>query len=1073
VASTVRLKSIGVAMALPTLLVLAPVAFLLHFLIGTHNRGIATARNEIAGVPVLAAAGQLRHAIVEEALGGESGFNRAEALAARGVLAKSHLLWPQDATLAVQLSKAIAAADRFVTRGPGVPEDVADAISAISGVYAVTANVSELILDPELDTYYLMDLKVNRFPALMRTLWALQGARTPDADETDAVRSARMRGYRALLKDQSDAAIAAYAFARQHQRDSGVAAALDKGFKRFEVALQARGLEVEGISEPDPTDVLELLFASRGAEQAVADELVRLLQKRIDAFENERNQQVVASVSFLLIVIVALLILMRRLVVRPVRKVTSTMRKLAGGDLDIEVNAGGRRDEIGDMIKAINVFRETAVTRIRLEAEAARAARLIEESASALERAEKAAHLGNWRYDIAEERLTWSKAMFPLLGFDAAEGAPGLTAIAGRIHQGDLLRLVASMESLKADIATSTFDVRIGHPETGLRHLRLWIEVEFNDRRIPRALFGTAQDVTELKEGQLALEARTRALAEAQAIGRIGNWGWRLGSSVIEWSPEIFDILGFDPDHFIPDIEKVRALYLADALPIVREAQRKVMEHKGTEGVDVQARRGDGSIADVTVITKGELDEKGELIGFVGTIQDISDRKRAERDLEKLAFFDPLTGLANRALFHRSIARMIASAEESARKAALFLIDLDKFKEVNDSLGHAAGDDLLMLVAGILKRGMPDDVFLARLGGDEFAVIIPDADQAAAEAIGAHLIELLGATLELKQGEVNIGASIGFVIVPEDGREPEELLRKADLALYKAKDDGRNRLQRFLPELSEIVQEKNRIARDLRRAIENGKELEVHYQPQFDTRTGRITGYEALLRWKHPERGYIPPAYFVPIAESAALIYELGLWIMREACRQMQAWIEAGQPARDIAVNVSAAQLWQGEFEADVRRILAETRLSPKLLTLEVTESLFVREGEGRVSRILSNLNGLGVTLALDDFGTGYSSLGYLNQLPFQRLKIDRVFVAGVDASPQRERLLRGILELGRGLGMTIIAEGAERAEEVAVLHKAGCDKIQGFVFSKPLPAGQVIPSSAMIEARWRQLSAA
>jgi EAL domain-containing protein (putative c-di-GMP-specific phosphodiesterase class I) len=288
----------------------------------------------------------------------------------------------------------------------------------------------------------------------------------------------------------------------------------------------------------------------------------------------------------------------------------------------------------------------------------------------------------------------------------------------------------------------------------------------------------------------------------------------------------------------------------------------------------------------------------------------------------------------------------------------------------------------------------------------------------------------------------------------------------------KAKDDGRNRVQRFLPELSEIVQEKNRIARDLRRAIERGDELEVHYQPQFDMRTGRISGYEALLRWKHPERGYIPPAYFVPIAESAALIYELGLWIMREACRQMQSWIEAGQPARDIAVNVSAAQLWQGEFEADVRRVLAETRLPPQLLTLEVTESLFVREGEGRVARILSNLNGLGVTLALDDFGTGYSSLGYLNQLPFQRLKVDRVFVAGVDVSPQRERLLRGILELGRGLGMTIIAEGAERAEEVAILHKAGCDKVQGFAFSRPLPAEQVITASAAIEARWRQLAA-
>jgi EAL domain-containing protein (putative c-di-GMP-specific phosphodiesterase class I) len=323
------------------------------------------------------------------------------------------------------------------------------------------------------------------------------------------------------------------------------------------------------------------------------------------------------------------------------------------------------------------------------------------------------------------------------------------------------------------------------------------------------------------------------------------------------------------------------------------------------------------------------------------------------------------------------------------------------------------------------------------------------------------------------QGEVNIGTSIGCVIVPDDGTEADDLLRKADLALYKAKDEGRNRLQLFKPELSEIVQEKNRLARDLRRALETDSGLEVYFQPQFNPAAGTVTGYEALMRWKHPVRGFVPPAEFIPIAESAALICDIGIWVLRKGCRQMQAWIDAGHPPRDIAINVSATQLWQSDFEADVTRILAETGLPPHLLTLEVTESVFVKEGEGRIARILDNLRALGVTLALDDFGTGYSSLGYLNQLPFQKLKIDRVFVDGVDASAQRQRLLRGIIELGRGLGMTLIAEGAERPEEVTVLTGFGCDVIQGYVFARPVPADEAMAVSARIEADWRVRRAA
>jgi diguanylate cyclase (GGDEF)-like protein/PAS domain S-box-containing protein len=1062
-------------MALPMLLALAPICFLLYFLVDTHDRGIATASNEIIGVPVVAAVSQLRHAVIEESLGGDVAFSRAVAKAARDPVAQSVRIWPADRDLKFQAGEALIAIDAYLAGPTPSAAQVRDSMKLLGGVYAVAANASELILDPELDTYYLMDLIVNRFPALISTLWIMQN---PDMDEvpaqaSSAVRRAKTEGYRALLREQAEAVFTSYGFARAHQRDSGVGLAMDKGMLRFSAAVN--WTETAGATGPELEipELLEMLFASRGIEQVAADELVRLLEKRIAAFTQLRNQQIAFAAALAMLVMVVMLMWLNSSVLRPVRQITGEMRKLSEGDLEVRLDVGGRRDEIGQMVKAISVFRDTAVTRIRLEHEAAGAARVLAESTAALERAEKTALLGNWRYGIADQSLTWSKSMFDITGFDSAGGPPDLPAIASRVHQPDLLRLVASLETLRPEAPSAPFEMRLNHPDAGLRHVRLWIEVEFDSRRLPRSLFGTAQDISVLKEGQLALEARTQALAEAQAIGRIGNWSWKLNAPLIEWSSEIYSILGYDIDAFVPELEKVRALYAEDSLALLQEAQRKVLQHRGMEAVDVRAWRADGTKSDVTVITKADLDERGEILGFVGTIQDISDRKRAERDLEKLAFYDPLTGLANRALFQRSVRRYIDTAGMTGRKAALFLLDLDRFKEVNDSLGHAAGDDLLVVVADKLRRNLPQDAFLARLGGDEFAVIIPDADKTVAEAVGAHIIDIFAGTLHLMQGEVNIGTSIGCVIVPDDGTEADDLLRKADLALYKAKDEGRNRLQLFKPELSEIVQEKNRLARDLRRALETDSGLEVYFQPQFNPAAGTVTGYEALMRWKHPVRGFVPPAEFIPIAESAALICDIGIWVLRKGCRQMQAWIDAGHPPRDIAINVSATQLWQSDFEADVTRILAETGLPPHLLTLEVTESVFVKEGEGRIARILDNLRALGVTLALDDFGTGYSSLGYLNQLPFQKLKIDRVFVDGVDASAQRQRLLRGIIELGRGLGMTLIAEGAERPEEVTVLTGFGCDVIQGYVFARPVPADEAMAVSARIEADWRVRRAA
>lgn len=559
-----------------------------------------------------------------------------------------------------------------------------------------------------------------------------------------------------------------------------------------------------------------------------------------------------------------------------------------------------------------------------------------------------------------------------------------------------------------------------------------------------------------LVEQDRMLRQRSEQLAIAQSIGKIGDWSYRLGDEDVWWSAEIFRLLGYDPASFHTSRSAVMRVYADDGAQRVVESQSEVMRTGSANSVDVRVRRGDGSICDVVVTSQAMTDGEGRAVGFQGTIQDITQRKRAEEQLEKLAYFDPLTGLANRALFQSELNNTLTRCGRTGAPAALLLLDLDRFKEVNDSLGHAAGDELLVKVARLLKRVVDARHFLSRLGGDEFAVIVAEyRDIGEIEELAGAVTVALAATIQLDRGEANIGTSIGIALIPQDGSNLGDLQRNADLALYRAKADGRGRFCFFEAGMSETVQHKIELARDLRHAVDGNFGLAVHYQPQVDLVLNRVTGFEALMRWTHPKFGNVPPAEFIPIAESSHLICDLGLWIMREAALQAKAWLDAGEPAREVSVNVSAAQIWNTDFTADVARVLKETGLPPHLLCLELTESLLADHTEARFRGVLIALKQLGVTLALDDFGTDYSSLGYLTQLPFDKLKIDRLFVDGITDAARARKLLEGIIALGRGLGMTIVAEGAETSSEVDILREFGCDFVQGFVFARPALAHQ------------------
>jgi len=572
--------------------------------------------------------------------------------------------------------------------------------------------------------------------------------------------------------------------------------------------------------------------------------------------------------------------------------------------------------------------------------------------------------------------------------------------------------------------------------------------------------------VSEIQKARDVLARRSAQLNEAQHLGKIGDWSYDFGEADLYWAEEIYHLLSYKPGIFHPTRDSVMDLYMDDGAIRLLDVQAEVIRNGVVRSIDVPVRRGDGTLGHFAITTKLKTDNDGRKVGIYGTIQDVTDRKTAAEQLEKLAFHDPLTGLANRTLFHRRIDDVLARCMRTGESGALLMLDLDRFKDVNDTLGHGVGDALLVKVAHLLARALGNAHFVARLGGDEFAILLEGVTgQEECESIAAEIVRVVSGMTVLDRVEVTVGTSIGIALILDHGTTSSDLLRNADLALYRAKEEGRGRYRMFEIGMDKAVQEKVALALDLRNALADDDGLSVHYQPQVDLSTGRVIGYEALIRWNHPVRGNISPGVFIPIAESSHLICDLGYWILRQAALQAKKWLDEGVPAPAVAVNVSAAQIWNSDLVSDVSDVLAETGLPPELLCLELTESLLVDQNETRVRSVLNSLKELGVSLALDDFGTGFSSLGYLTQLPFDKLKIDRVFIDGAPDSKRAIELLRGIIALGHGLGMTTIAEGAEKQQEVALLQELGCDQVQGFVYARPAPANEAIAFALRLDA--------
>ncbi len=561
-------------------------------------------------------------------------------------------------------------------------------------------------------------------------------------------------------------------------------------------------------------------------------------------------------------------------------------------------------------------------------------------------------------------------------------------------------------------------------------------------------------------EQALASEAR---LDETQRLAHIGSWEWDIRENRLIWSDEVYRIFGTEPRSFPATYEAFIGFVHPEDRDLVKDAVRGALLGDRRYSIDHRIQRSDGEPRFVQEWADVLYDSGGEPLRMIGTVQDITERKQSEDQVRQLAYYDDLTGLPNRVFFLDQLGRALAAAEREGHCVALLLLDLDHFRRINDTLGHAAGDDLLKQVAQVLRECLRDSDYvarflgdesgpLARLGGDEFAVMLPTVDDPelvsrAASRINACLAE----TFHVAGRDLVLSASMGIASYPRDGMDADTLIKNADTAMFHAKEGGRSEFRFFSREMQETAMDHLKLEAELRVALER-QEFVLHYQPQMDLGSGRLAGVEVLIRWNSPTRGLVLPGRFIPVAERFGLISRIGEWVLREACKRCRDWQARGLEPRRLALNLSGLQLRDTGFVDMVTRELGEVNLTGTRVELELTETAVMRM-EGVTFDALNAVKKLGIVLAVDDFGTGYSSLSYLRRLPVDVIKVDRSFVEDLGRNPDNTAIVTAIVNMAHSLNLRVVAEGVETAEQLAYLRKLQCDTVQGFYIGRPVPA--------------------
>jgi diguanylate cyclase (GGDEF)-like protein/PAS domain S-box-containing protein len=556
-------------------------------------------------------------------------------------------------------------------------------------------------------------------------------------------------------------------------------------------------------------------------------------------------------------------------------------------------------------------------------------------------------------------------------------------------------------------------------------------------------------------EAEAALRRNEALLGRAEALAHVGSWEWDMHAQALQWSEETYRILGFEPY----EVEPKTGLAMERTHPDDRAALKARLDdvvsgEALSAELDYRILLPNGDIRWVHVKVEMEYHDTGPL-RMTGVLQDISERRAYETRLAEVASHDNLTGLPNRNLLNDRLGQALAHAHRNDGLVAVGFVDLDRFKVINDTLGHDAGDELLKEIARRLSGCLRGCDTVARQGGDEFVVVLTDLARAEdASIVAQKLLDALSPPMTLNGREIVPGASLGFAIFPQDGDNLQALLMAADKAMYSAKHAGRGQYRFYDPEMNRAAADWLEVGAELHHALERD-EFELHYQPKVNLRTGAITGVEALIRWRSPDLGLVPPNKFIPILEETGLILEVGEWVIARACRQARLWQEQGLPPLRIAVNLSPRQFQQRDLAKRIRSLIDQPDFLPEYLELEITESMVMQNVE-RAIAMLEELRQLGVHIAIDDFGTGYSSLAVLKRFPVDCLKVDRSFVRDIPGDADDMAITRAVILLAHSMGLSVVAEGVETEAQRSFLVECGCDEMQGFLFSKPLPPAEL-----------------
>jgi diguanylate cyclase (GGDEF)-like protein/PAS domain S-box-containing protein len=675
---------------------------------------------------------------------------------------------------------------------------------------------------------------------------------------------------------------------------------------------------------------------------------------------------------------------------------------------------------------------------------------------AALAAAQAIARVGSWEYEPATGRVTWSAETYRIFGVHPATFRPSYESLFARVHPDDRAALEAEYQDYAAQRRLCSIEHRIVRDDGEIRWVYERGEASYDARgRFVRSV-GTVQDITERKRAEDAVresEAKFRTVFGAVTEGILLSDP--VAGTLVEVNESACAMFGYAHDEMIGmrigDISSGASPHKqSDAMRLIEAAKA------GPMTFDWRCRAKDGRMfwSDVSI----RHTAFGERTLVLATLRDITERKKAEAQILQMARYDALTGLANRRVFAEAVQQAIARAQRGARGFAVLYLDLDHFKDVNDTLGHPIGDLLLKSVAERLKACVRETDTVARFGGDEFAVLAVDiADPTDAGILGDKILKALSRPYDIAGNEIRSGTSVGISVYGPDSPQAEMLLAHADVALYRAKSEGRGAYRFFTGSMDAEVRKRVTLDADLRTALDTNQLLLV-YQPQVEAVSGRIVGVEALVRWRRPEGVIVPPDEFIGAAEKNGLIVPLGRWVLHEACRQAKVWREAGAPPVTVGVNLSALQFKTPlELEKDIAAALAENAMPPQMLELELTESVLMKAAREH-NDVLLRLRKQGLRLAIDDFGTGFSSLDYLRRFPADRIKIAQVFIIDLVTAAGDAAIVKAAIGLARELGISVIAEGVETEAQLRLLQAWGCREVQGYYFSKPVDADAVLP---------------